>query len=200
MKKVLILVDYQRDFVDGALGFDKAVHLDEGLYNKVKEYMDNPDGIVIATLDSHRKSYLKTLEGRKLPVEHCIMGTDGHDWYGKTGDLIRDSYEKYAEYIGDYDRCAAKTDKSNLYIVTKNTFGSMEMGELLMQLNSDMGLEEIAICGIVTNMCVISAAVIAKTACPSVEVNILKDLVASFDDELHQKALDVMGGLQMNVI
>lgn len=200
MKKVLIIVDYQKDFVVGKLGFDKAIALDKGLNAKLKEYLDDPDGIVILTLDSHRKSYLKTLEGRKLPIEHCIMGTDGHDWYGETGETIRGCYEKYAEYIGSYDRCAAKTDKENLYIATKNTFGSMELGDLLMELNSENGLEEIALCGIVTNMCVISNAVVAKAACPSVEINVLSDLVASFDDELHQKALDVMEGMQINVV
>lgn len=200
MKRVLVLVDYQKDFVDGALGYEKAVGMDENLAKLVQSYFDDEDGIVIATMDSHRKSYLKTLEGQKLPIEHCIIGTDGHDWYGKTGDLIRSHYEKYAEYIGSYDRCAAKTDKSDLYIVTKNTFGSMELGDLLMELQSKHGLSCIEVAGIVTNMCVISNAVIAKAACPSVEITVNNKMVSSFNDDLHDKALEVMAGMQINVI
>lgn len=200
MKKVLILVDYQKDFVNGALGYEKALEMDDGLARLVQSYFDDEDGIVVATMDSHRKSYLKTLEGQKLPIEHCIIGTDGHDWYGKTGDLIRSHYEKYAEYIGAYDRCAAKTDKEDLYIITKNTFGSLELGDLLMELQSKYGLSSIEVAGIVTNMCVISNAVIAKAACPSVEITVNNKMVSSFNVDLHDKALEVMEGMQINVV
>lgn len=71
MSKVLVVVDYQKDFVDGALGFKKAEALEEGIYNKVKEYLDNGDKVVF-TYDTHYDNYLETREGINLPVKHCI--------------------------------------------------------------------------------------------------------------------------------
>ena len=81
MSKVLVVVDYQKDFVDGALGFKKAEALEEGIYNKVKEYLDNGDKVVF-TYDTHYDNYLETREGINLPVKHCIKGTEGHKLYG----------------------------------------------------------------------------------------------------------------------
>ena len=76
MKRCLIVVDYQNDFVCGSLGFDKAKQLDEPICKKIEEYR-NAGGDIIFTLDTHGKEYMKTREGRFLPVEHCIKGSDG---------------------------------------------------------------------------------------------------------------------------
>lgn len=198
-KKVLVVVDYQNDFVTGTLGFEKAICLDSRIAKKAEEYINDPDGIVIVTFDSHDGRYLKTLEGKKLPVEHCIINTEGHKLYGETGKLVRRYCDKCTPYIGEYDKCVLKTNKENLYLVTKDTFGSLELGELLKELNTTYGIAEIRFGGIVTNMCVISNVVISKAACPSVEITVDEEIVDSFNDDLHEKALDVMEGMQVTV-
>ena len=82
MKKLLIVVDFQKDFVDGSLGFEKAVVLDDLIYNKILEFKNNNDDIIY-TFDTHDDDYFETMEGKKLPILHCVKGDLGHDLYGK---------------------------------------------------------------------------------------------------------------------
>lgn len=179
-KKVLVVVDYQKDFVDGALGFESAKNLDEGIAALMKEYAEDEDGVIYCTFDTHSQDYLETQEGKKLPVEHCIEGTWGWELYGKVQEME----------IMYPMKCTR---------IKKSTFGSEKLGGCLMRLNMDSGIESITFVGVVTNMCVISNAVMAKAACPEAEIIIKKDLVDSFDKELHQKALDVMASMQMTI-
>lgn len=181
MKKVLIVVDYQKDFVDGALGFESAKNLDKGIAALMKEYAKDENGVIFCTFDTHEQNYLETQEGRKLPVEHCIDGTNGWELYGETG-MMEIMYPM---------KCTR---------IKKTTFGSYELAKRLVNINGTQGgIESITLVGVVTNMCVISNAVIAKAACPEAEIIIRKDLVGSFDKELHQKALDVMESMQMTL-
>lgn len=170
MKKLLIVVDFQNDFVSGSLGFDEAAALDDKICAKIDEYKNDD---IIYTLDTHDNNYMTTQEGRKLPVLHCIKGTDGHKLYGRTGEKL--TGKKYFE---------------------KNTFPSLELGKFLEGKAYDV----IELCGLVSNICVISNAVIAKAACPEAEIIVDSSLTASADTELHQKSLDVMAGLQINII
>lgn len=180
-KKVLVVVDYQKDFVDGALGFESAKNLDEGITALMKEYAEDENGLIICTFDTHGEDYLDTQEGKKLPVEHCIACTDGWSLYGEA-EMVEIMYPM---------KCTR---------IKKPTFGSMELGRRLGIINDYQGgIESITFVGVVTNMCVISNAVIAKAACPEAEIIIKKDLVDSFDKELHQKALDVMASMQMTI-
>lgn len=180
-KKVLVVVDYQKDFVDGALGFESAKHLDDGIAKLMREYAEDENGLIICTFDTHGPKYLNTQEGKKLPVEHCIEGTEGWKLYGET-EMMEIMYPMSCTRI------------------KKPTFGSMELGRRLGIINdSQGGIESITFVGVVTNMCVISNAVIAKAACPEAEIIIKADLVDSFDRELHQQALNVMASMQMTV-
>lgn len=179
-KKVLVVVDYQKDFVDGALGFESAKNLDKGIATLMKEYAEDEDGVIYCTFDTHAENYLETQEGKKLPVEHCIRNTEGWKLYGETA-MTEIMYPM---------KCTR---------ITKPTFGSLKLGGKLRTLEHDYGVESITIVGVVTNMCVISNAVIAKAACPEAEIIIKKDLVDSFDKELHQKALDIMASMQMTI-
>ena len=179
-KKILIVVDYQKDFVDGSLGFNGAEKLDKGIASLMKEYAEDENGLIICTFDTHTSKYLETQEGKKLPVEHCIDGTEGWKLYGET-EMMEIMYPM---------KCSR---------ITKPTFGSTKLAERLLKLDKEYGVESITLVGLVTNMCVISNAVIAKAACPEAEIIIKKDLVGSFDNELHQKALDVMESMQMTI-
>ncbi|HEY8444648.1 MAG TPA: isochorismatase family cysteine hydrolase [Bacilli bacterium] len=164
--KLLIIVDYQKDFVDGALGFEKAKLLEERIYQKALNY-DN----IIFTLDTHDDNYLNTQEGKNLSIVHCIRDSEGWQLYGKIKDL--------------------KGTK-----VIKNTFGSSELLSLLKESN----FQEIELVGLVSNICVLANAVIAKTALPEAKIIVDAKCTASFDEDLHEKALDVMAGLQIEII
>lgn len=176
MKKLLVVVDYQNDFVDGALGFVGAEKLDEGIYEKVKEYIAHGDYIAY-TMDTHLDDYLETREGKALPIPHCIIGTDGWQLYGNTGKLL--SLTK------------------NAIALQKYTFGvSPEiMADLTMH-----DIEEIEICGLVTNMCVISNVAVFQAKFPNAQITVDASLCDSFDKELHMETLHVLKGMQVNVI
>ena len=169
MKKLLIVVDYQNDFVNGSLGFPLAQKLEDGIAAKIEEYKNDE---IIYTLDTHYENYADTQEGKNLPVSHCIKGTNGHKLYGKIQKLLEG--RRYFE---------------------KNTFPSLELGKYLEGKDYDI----IELCGLVSNICVISNAVIAKAACPEAQIIVDSVLTASADSELNQKAIDVMKGLQITV-
>lgn len=172
MKKCLIVVDYQNDFVTGALGFSGAVALEDRIVEKIQSYRAAGDDVMF-TFDTHTSQYLLTQEGRKLPVPHCIGGTEGHKLYGKVGQ-----------------NCDAED-----WCFIKYTFGSDAMYDFLKQ-NRYTSIELV---GVVTNICVISNAVLAKTAQPETEILVDARCVASNDDRLNEKALDVMESLQITV-
>src|SRR5690554_4163488 len=137
MKKCLIVVDYQVDFVDGSLGFKGAEKLDEIIEEKIKDQLINNQD-VLYTLDTHYENYLETQEGKNLPIVHCVENTKGHEVFGNTKKYIKDAKK----------------------VFIKNTFGSLDLGNFLTTQKYD----EIELCGLVTNICVISNAIIAKAA------------------------------------
>lgn len=183
MKKLLVVVDYQNDFVDGTLGFPGAELLDERIAAKIDAYHEAGDEVAF-TLDMHGRDYLSTLEGENLPVEHCIEGTPGAELYGMV-----------AEHVGPCD-----------HVFEKPTFGSKELfGRLvsMQKVADEVGtkpFESIEFVGLVSNICVIANAVLAKTACPDVPIIVDASCTGSFDRELQNEAFDVMEGLQIQVI
>ena len=171
--KCLVVVDYQVDFVSGSLGNAAAAALDAGLAARIRQSrMQGED--VIFTLDTHEADYMSTREGKYLPVPHCIRGTEGHVLYGETAK------ERHPEDA----------------VFCKETFGSKELFAHLLEKR----YQEIELCGVVTNICVISNAVLAKTALPEAEVRVNAALCASNDASLHRKALDVMASFQIDII
>ena len=169
-QKCLIVVDYQNDFVAGALGFPGAELLDPLIAAKIRKYRADGD-TVIFTFDTHEPDYLETHEGQNLPVPHCIERTEGHELFGETATQIRES-----------DKC-----------FYKNTFGSDGLYEYLKAIK----FEQIELVGLVSNICVISNAILAKTAQPETPIIVDASCTASYDPKLHQEALNVMAGLQI---
>ena len=175
MKKILIVVDYQNDFVDGALGFSGAELLDEGIAKKINSY---PEGSVYYTLDTHTADYLNTREGKNLPIEHCIRQSHGWQVYGKT---------------------KAALEKINATAIEKRSFGiNPSDKDVFSAFPRDV--DEIELVGLVSNICVISNAVVMQSIYPEARITVDASLTGSFDKELNKKALDVMKGLQINVI
>ena len=173
MKKLLLVIDFQNDFVDGALGFPKAPALEDGIARKIGQYRQNGDDIAF-TFDTHTEDYLHTLEGRNLPIPHCVRGSPGWQLYGKVAGLIRHGDARFE----------------------KGAFGSLELANHLAR----QGYERIELVGLVSNICVISNAVLAKAALPQAEIVVDAACTASHDERLHEAALDVMAGLQMTII
>lgn len=167
--KLLIVVDYQNDFVDGSLGFPGAELLDEKIASIIKNYDD-----VIFTLDTHFDDYLETFEGKMLPVKHTIKGTKGHEVYGKVKEYLKDAK----------------------MVFEKPTFPSLELGNYLAKHPE---YTEIDLCGLVSHMCVFSNAVICKAALPNALITVLKDYTDSFDKALEAKSFNVLNGLQIEV-
>lgn len=171
-KKCLIVVDFQNDFVSGTLGFKEAFDIETPILNKL-EYAKNNDIDIIFTLDTHDDQYLKTSEGINLPVIHCQKGTLGHNVYGD-----------------------AKKYLSEAKVFEKIAFGSLELANYL----ADNKYNEIELVGLVTNMCVISTAILAKAALPESFITIDSKAVSSFNLDLHEKALQVLKSMYFNVI
>lgn len=177
MKKLLVVIDFQKDFVDGALGFEKAVTLQEGIYNKIESYL-NEGYKVLFTYDTHEENYLETREGKNLPVVHCIKGSKGHELYGRLVDFKNRKntlhYEKYGFGISPKD-----------------------IINIAEKIGND--IREIEIVGVVTNICVISNFVMFQSQFREAEITVDASLCASFDEVLHDKTLDVILGLQGKV-
>lgn len=171
--KALVVVDYQNDFVSGSLGFVGAKQLEPIIVRKIEEYRKK-GGRIIFTFDTHGGDYLETAEGQKLPVKHCIEGTEGHRLYGRVAE------------------CVCEDD----IVITKGTFGSLELANLLR----DMNYKEVELCGLVTDICVVSNAIIAKAALPESRIVVDGKACASFDNEKHRAALEVMKSVQIDVI
>ena len=168
MKKVLIVVDMQNDFIDGALGTSEAV----AIVPAVRKKIENFNGTVIFTRDTHEENYLDTQEGKNLPVEHCIRGTDG--WQITSALPVGDAV-----------------------VVDKPSFGSTELPEVVAKLGE---LDEIELCGLCTDICVISNAMILKAAFPEVPMVVDHTCCAGVTPESHNNALEAMKMCQIKVI
>ena len=175
MKKLLVVVDYQNDFVDGALGFDGADAIEDEIVKLIDKFEENNDYVAF-TLDTHESDYLQTTEGRNLPVEHCIKGTEG--WQ------VRD---RLKEYLTRHP------------VFEKHTFGSINLGNYIQGLN--VLIDEVYLVGLVSNICVISNAIIAKSALGKYgKVFVVKNATASFDEDMQQKGFDILENLHIKVI
>lgn len=178
--KLLIVVDMQNDFITGALGTKEA----EAIVDNVAKYMREFPGDVILTQDTHYSDYLKTQEGKKLPIPHCIAGTAGRDLHYNIIAAVREKQE--SAIVGT---------------VSKNTFGSIDLPEKIkISEYGDHMYDEIYLCGLCTDICVVSNAIILKAYYPNRKIAVLKDLCAGTTPENHQKALDVMNSCQIDIL
>ena len=173
MKQALIVVDYQNDFVDGALGFPKASNLEEIICEKIAQARTEGTEVVF-TYDTHGENYLETQEGKNLPVPHCMEESQGWQLYGKV-EQHRQPQDK---------------------LFRKPCFGSWELGEYARK----QGWEKIELCGLVSNICIISNAILLKAALPEAEIFVDAKATDSFDPVMNEKALDVLAGVQVKIL
>ncbi len=175
MERYLFVIDYQKDFVDGALGFAGAELLDSRIAAKVREY---GKGRVIFTRDTHFENYMQTREGRNLPIPHCIKGTPGWEVYGETAAALAEVEAK---------------------AIDKLVFG-MDASDPAVAAVLPESADEIELVGLVSNICVVSNAAVLQGKYPEATIIVDASCVDSFDKELHEKVLDVMAGFQVKVI
>ena len=171
MQDFLIVVDMQKDFIDGALGSEEA----QKIVVKVREKIEGFGGKVIYTRDTHEEGYLQTQEGRNLPVSHCIRETQG---WQISGELPAE--KAYA-------------------VVDKPTFGSVELGERLREENERETIRQVVLVGLCTDICVISNALLLKAFLPETEVVVDASCCAGVTPESHKTALQAMKSCQVTI-
>ena len=175
MNRYLFVIDYQNDFVDGALGFPGAEKLDEKIAAKVRAY---GKGHVLFTRDTHFENYPDTREGKNLPVKHCIKGSFGWEVYGET-----------AKALAEVEAPA----------IDKLVFG-MDVTDPATAAVLPETADEIELVGLVSNICVVSNAVVLQSKYPEATVIVDAACTDSFDKTLHEQVLDVLAGFQVKVI
>ena len=169
--KLLIVIDMQNDFIDGALGTKEAVAIVPNVAQKIKDARESGQ-IVAFTRDTHQENYLATQEGKNLPVVHCVQGTDG--W-----------------------QISSKLEVADSKIIDKPSFGSMELAEYVAQLQD---IEEVELVGLCTGICVISNAFILKAKLPELKITVDASCCACVTPESHATALAAMKLCQINIV
>lgn len=191
--KIFIVVDVQEDFVYGSLGSAAAEKIVPKIANKILSFRDK-DTLVLYTRDTHFKDYLDTLEGKNLPIVHCIKGEKGHEIVEEIKSahaLAYDNILHLGEIIPEW---------SYLEVIDKCTFGSVELQEVLSILDFPETIENITFVGLCTGICVLSNAILAKATLPEVPINVIADCCACVTPESHKTALEAMKLCQINII
>ena len=173
MKKFLIVIDMQKDFIDGALGTKEAVSIVDNVVNKIRNF----DGEIIVTYDTHSEDYMQTNEGKNLPVPHCIRGTDGWQLDSKIISAL---------------------ENINYTSIEKPTFGSVELPQIIKSKagNEDFEIELVGLC---TDICVVSNALLLKANFPEIKISVDPDCCAGVTPETHTAALTTMKMCQINM-
>lgn len=172
MKNILIVVDMQNDFIDAALGTAEAVAIVDNVRRKIVGF----EGEVIFTRDTHREDYMRTREGKFLPVPHCIEGTDG--WQ------ICDALAPYT---------------TESVIFDKPTFGSVDLMKYIVEQNEKEPVGSVTLVGLCTDICVISNAMLIKAALPEIDVLVDASCCAGVTPQSHSNALGAMEMCQIVV-
>lgn len=176
--KILVVVDMQNDFIDGALGTKDAVAIVPNVKAKVEEAVHNGD-MIVYTRDTHFDDYLETKEGQKLPVKHCIRKT--HGWRIPDELMTPSWYE-------------------NVRFLDKFTFGSTELPILLTASGMTQDCDEIEVLGLCTDICVVSNALMLKAYFyESIDISVDANCCAGVTPETHEAALKTMEMCQINV-
>lgn len=174
MEKILVVVDMQNDFVDGALGTQEAQAIVDNVVKKIESF----DGAIYVTYDTHFEDYMETSEGKNLPVVHCVRDTDG--W--KLNEKVQAALSKKEAYTE----------------IEKITFGSIDLPFVLAEEN-EMDNAEVELIGLCTDICVVSNALILKANFPDIDIIVDSSCCAGVTPEKHEAALETMRSCQIIV-
>jgi nicotinamidase-related amidase len=174
MNKLLVVVDMQKDFIDGSLGTPEAQAIVPAVVEKIKSF----DGDVVYTMDTHDENYLETQEGRKLPVVHCVVNTDGWELHPDVQAALN---EKHAN------------------VITKSTFGAVDLIEYIERDCRGKEYGSIELVGLCTDICVVSNAMLLKAWYPETPISVYASCCAGVTPESHKAALTTMKMCQIEV-
>lgn len=174
--RILVVVDMQKDFVDGSLGTKEAQAIVPAVVKKIQEYKED---CIFVTFDTHEKDYLKTAEGQKLPVEHCIRGTAGHELSEPVADALKDCLRVIS--------------------IEKPTFGSLELVEKVKDCINTEKVESIELIGLCTDICVVSNALLLKANFYEIPISVDASCCAGVTIESHEAALKTMSMCQIDI-
>jgi Amidases related to nicotinamidase len=180
--EVLVVIDMQKDFIDGSLGTKEAQLI---LPKIIKRVEKSKKELILFTYDTHQENYLDTLEGKKLPIVHCIEGSEGWEfdkdiinaWKNNEDTILLDEIEKHYFY--------------------KPVFGSMELVKFLKK--HAVEITKVELIGVCTDICVVSNAIMIKNEIPDLELFVAADLCAGVTLESHEAALKVLAMCQVNI-
>ncbi len=172
MRKLLVVVDMQKDFVDGSLGTKEAEAIVPAVVEKIKSY-DIKD--VFVTYDTHQENYMDTQEGHNLPVKHCVEGTEGWELDIKVKEAVEGAT-----------------------IVKKTTFGSTKLAGMIKDI-ADKEEIEVELIGLCTDICVVSNALVLKAFMPEVHISVDSSCCAGVTPQKHEAALETMRSCQIEV-
>ena len=172
MERCLIVVDYQKDFVDGSLGFPGGREIGAGIAGRIRTARERGEDVIF-TQDTHEDDYADTHEGKRLPVRHCLRGTPGWEIAEPVAALVRDDD----------------------LVLEKETFGSSALFDYLR----DRDYREVEICGLVTDICVVANAVLARTALPQADIIVSAALTDAADPKKKEAALEILRSLHVDV-
>lgn len=171
MKKLLVVVDMQNDFISGVLGTDEAKKIVPDIAKYIKEFRESGHDVIF-TMDSHHDNYDETLEGKNNPIKHCIVGTDG--W-----SIVSELEEEGVDPT----------------VFMKETFGCTTLGYYV----ADNEYDEIQVCGVCTDTCVISNALLMKAFAKNTPIKVIVNLCAGTTPEKHEIALAAMKQCQIEL-
>ncbi len=171
MKNILVVVDMQNDFIDGALGTKEALAIVPLVEKRLREH----NGEIIFTRDTHSEEYLSTEEGRNLPVVHCVKGTFGWQICDALLPFVKDN------------------------VIDKPSFGSPELAKMIAKIAEKEGAA-VSLVGLCTDICVISNAMLIKAFAPEIKITVEERLCAGVTPESHKNALSAMKMCQISVI
>ena len=176
MKHVLVVVDMQKDFVDGALGTPEALAIVDRVTDKIAAYAADPDGVIIVTYDTHTEDYMNTSEGKHLPVPHCIKGTAGWELDARVAEAL---------------------EGVSYTAIEKPTFGSIELPHTVKALAGEEFAVEL--CGLCTDICVVSNTLLLKAHYPEISISVDAAACAGVTPDSHNAALATMKMCQIAV-
>ena len=187
-QKLICVIDVQNDFIDGSLRNEEAIKVVPNIVKYLEENIEN--AFLACTLDTHDKNYLLSPEGKKLPVEHCIKGTDGHNINKDVMEVIR----KYQELgkAAFIEKPTFGADPNDWERVLNRLYGLSTISEF----NFNCDVEFVGFC---TDICVVSNALMLKALDTGLNISVIKDLCAGVTPEKHEAALEVMRSCQIEV-
>lgn len=198
MKKILVVIDMQNDFIDGSLGTKEAVSIVPKVKEKIEQALKQGAQLCF-TLDTHTEEYLNTLEGKKLPVMHCVEGTPG--WYlnKELESVIMNSLPSGLDREEFYNGENITYNTSSVCVFKKDIFGSTALAQYIQRQYTENPELDVELVGLCTDICVVSNALLLRSMVPQLTIKVDASCCAGVTPESHAMALQTMKMCQIEV-